>query len=108
MLLAVYDESKNDYYTALAEKSVCSQISSDEYLKDPPEEFLNGGKGYVTNALHLYKYPYLTELFTVTYLPRNAEITVLKRVENWTGCIIRWNTPTKPAKRARATFPRHT
>ena len=81
MLLAVYDESKNDYYTALAEKSVCSQISSDEYLKDPPEEFLNGGKGYVTNALHLYKYPYLTELFTVTYLPRNAEITVLKRVE---------------------------
>lgn len=81
MVLAVYDEKNNDYFTALAEKTLCAEISADEYLLDPPEEFLNGARGYITNDIPLYKYPYLTDLFTVTTLKRGTAITVVKRIE---------------------------
>lgn len=81
-VLAVYDEENNDYYTALAETASCMQVSADDYLKDPPAQFSGGSKGYLTNSISLYKYPYLTPLFTVDTLDRHAEITVLKRVEH--------------------------
>ncbi|MDD6995616.1 MAG: hypothetical protein SPH68_02430 [Candidatus Borkfalkiaceae bacterium] len=85
-LLAVYDKEANDYYTALAEKSSCTSVSEEEFLAPPPEQFQNGAKGYVTNALSLYKYPYLTPLLTVCPLNKNAEVTVLKTVRklDWT------------------------
>ncbi|MGN1061503.1 MAG: hypothetical protein ACI4RO_00095, partial [Candidatus Scatosoma sp.] len=80
-LLAVYDEEENGYYTALAEKNSCESVAESEFLTDPPEPFVNGAKGYVTNAISLYKYPYLTSLLTVCPLNKNAEVTVLRTVQ---------------------------
>lgn len=80
-LLAVYDKETNDYYTALAEKSSCTNVSEAEFLAPSPEPFQSGGKGYVTNAISLYKYPYLTPLLTVCPVDKNAEVTVLKTVQ---------------------------
>ena len=79
-LLAVYDEAENGYYTALAEKNSCESVSESEFLTAPPEPFASGAKGYVTNAISLYKYPYLTPLLTVCPLDKNAEVTVLRTV----------------------------
>ncbi|MGN1052646.1 MAG: hypothetical protein ACI4SH_04565, partial [Candidatus Scatosoma sp.] len=79
-LVAVYDEEENGYYTALAEKISCESVAESEFLTGPPEPFASGAKGYVTNAISLYKYPYLTPLLTVCPLNKNAEITVLKTV----------------------------
>lgn len=80
-VLAVYDQENNDYYTALAEKTSCEEISQEEFLTPPPEEYANGKTGYVTNAIPLYKYPYLTDLITVCPLQRGAAVRVLKTVE---------------------------
>lgn len=80
-LLAVYDKENNDYYTALAEKQFCAAVSEEEFLTPPPAEYAGGATGYVTNALPLYKYPYLTDLITACPLARGAAVRVLKTVE---------------------------
>lgn len=80
-LLAVYDGENNDYFTALAEKDSCTEVSPDDFFTPAPEQFSDGKKGYVTNDVGLYKYPFLTDRLTVCTVKRGTEIVVLKTVE---------------------------
>lgn len=80
-LLAVYDGSNNDYFTALAEKDACTEVSPDDFFTPPPQQFSAKQKGYVTNDVGLYKYPFLTDLLTICTVKRGTEIVVLKTVE---------------------------
>lgn len=61
-ILAVFDEENRQYTAALVLKSHCEELPEEEYLKEA--EGFEDGKGYLTNAVSLYKYPYLTELLT--------------------------------------------
>lgn len=80
-LVAVFDEISKTYSTALAEKTSCTEISEANYLK-PAEKFRENDKGYLTNAIDLYKFPYLTELLTLAKLPKNAEVKVLGQIDD--------------------------
>ncbi len=78
-VLAVFDENSRTYSTALVLKTSCEELPEEEYLKEPVG--FTDGKGYLTNGLSLYKYPYLTDLLTVCSLPKNAEVTVLGEID---------------------------
>ena len=78
-ILAVFDEENRQYTAALVLKSHCEELPEEEYLKEA--EGFEDGKGYLTNAVSLYKYPYLTELLTAGSLPKNAEVTVLGQID---------------------------
>ena len=80
-IVAVFEKESKTYKTALVQKSACNEeILEQDFLK-PAEAFPNCKTGYTTNALPLYKYPYLTDLLTVTNVPKNAEITVLGQID---------------------------
>ena len=74
-VLAVYDEHAEEYFTCLALADFCEE--TDAYCKTYQEP----QTGYLTNAVSLYKFPYLTDLLTVKTLPVGAQITLLGEVE---------------------------
>lgn len=74
-VLAVYDETAEEYFTCLVLSDFCEP--ADAYCKTYPEP----QKGYLSNAVSLYKFPYLTDLLTVTRLPVGAELTLIGEVE---------------------------
>lgn len=78
-LIAVFDETNRSYSTALILKRYCKEIPESDYLK-PPSGFKDG-TGYLTNAVPVYKYPYLTELLTVCTPPKNAAVEVLGEID---------------------------
>lgn len=80
-LIAVFDERTKTYSTALILKGepYCTEIPREEFLK-PAEDF-GEGNGYLSNAIALYKFPYLTRLLTVCELDKNAEVTVLGEID---------------------------
>ncbi len=79
-LVAVFEEDTRQYVAALVERRSClEELNETEFLK-PAEEFTEDKTGYTTNALPLYKFPYLTDLLTVCELPKNAELTVLGEI----------------------------
>lgn len=78
-LIAVFDETEKSYSTALVLKRYCEELPRGEYLKSPVG--FENNVGYLTNAVTLYKYPYLTGLLTVCELPKNAAVTVLGEVD---------------------------
>lgn len=80
-LVAVFEETTRTYVAALVEKISCvKEIPETEFLKPTPD-FTEEKTGYVTNAVPLYKFPYLTDLLTVFTLPKNAEVKVLGEIE---------------------------
>ena len=79
-LVAVFEEDTRQYTTALVERRSCvEELDETEFLK-PAEEFTANKTGYSTNALPLYKFPYLTDLLTVCEIPKNAKLTVLGEI----------------------------
>lgn len=78
-LLASFDENKNAYRTYLALSADCSPLNADEYRKTYAES--ERKTGYLTNAIALYKYPYLNGLLTVDALARGTEIVLLGEIE---------------------------
>lgn len=79
-LVAVFEEDTRQYTTALVERRSCvEELDETEFLK-PAEEFTENKTGYSTNALPLYKFPYLTDLLTVCEIPKNAKLTVLDEI----------------------------
>lgn len=77
-LIAVFDETDRSYLTALILKRYCKEIEND-YLK-PPSGFQDDA-GYLTNAVPVYKYPYLTDLLTVCMPPKNAAVKILGELD---------------------------
>ena len=75
-ILAILDKTTNRYETALVLKEFLSPLDETEYKT----EYAEAAIGYLTNKVHLYKFPYLTELLTVTELPKNAKIQLLGEV----------------------------
>ena len=75
-ILAVLDKSTNRYETVLVLQEFTNPLPVDEYRTDYTERKI----GYLTNAVNLYKFPYLTEFLTVTELPKNGKIELLGEV----------------------------
>lgn len=75
-ILAVYDQTSRKYYTYLALHESCETLEENEFRV----QYTDGKTGYLTNAVTLYKYPYLNGLLPVTYLARGAQITVLGEI----------------------------
>ena len=75
-LIAVFNEEQNKYDTYLVLNSACKVLETNEYSKtyETPQT------AYITSDVYLYKFPYLTELLTVTRLQRNATVYVLGEV----------------------------
>ena len=76
-LIAVFDKESNAYSTYLTLKTV-----SPEYDGEYNVEYAEAERqtAWLTNAIALYKFPYLTRLLTVTELPRGGEVTLLGEI----------------------------
>ncbi len=74
-ILAVYDESQEEYFTCITLSSFCQ--SADAYRT----EYAENKVGYLTNAVTLYKFPYLTDLLTVQRLSSGQRVTLLGEIE---------------------------
>ncbi|MBQ8308380.1 MAG: hypothetical protein IJX96_00950 [Clostridia bacterium] len=78
-LLAVFDETQNHYRTYLALKTACEPLATEDYRTEYTDS--ERRTGYLTNAIALYKFPYLTELLTAGELARGAEVTLLGEID---------------------------
>ncbi|MBQ9113433.1 MAG: hypothetical protein IJY05_00745 [Clostridia bacterium] len=76
-VVAVYDNTARKYTTHLLVKSDCDLLPAEEYRTDYPE----AKTGWVSSGVTLYKFPYLTQLLTVTDIPRGAQVSVLGEIE---------------------------
>lgn len=74
-VLAVYDETQEEYFTCLALADFCN--SADAYCTN----YETAQTGYLTNDVSLYKFPYLTDLLTVTKTAGGAQVALLGEVE---------------------------
>ena len=75
-ILAVFDKAQNQYHTYLVLKEFCEPLLSSEYH----QSYEQSKTGYLTNALSLYKFPYLCDLLTVHALPRGGQITLIGEI----------------------------
>jgi hypothetical protein len=75
-ILAVLDKTTNRYQTVLVLKEFTTPLLETDYKT----EYAEAQIGYLTNAVNLYKFPYLTELLTVTELPKNGKVQLLGEV----------------------------
>ena len=78
-LLAEYDQSVGTYRTYLTLISSCEPMSTDAYRTDYNEH--EQKTGYITSAITLYKFPYLTELLKSGELARGAVVTVIGEIK---------------------------
>jgi len=76
-VLAVLNDATHEYQTFLALNEACEKIEEKEYLTT----YEVAKTGYLSNAVKLYKFPYLTELLTVSSLSKGAEISLLGEVK---------------------------
>lgn len=75
-LLAVFNAETREYQTCLVLKKQCVELPDNEYRTDCNQE-----KGYLSSAVSLYKFPYLTSLLTVSRLDADAEIILLGKID---------------------------
>ena len=71
-LVAVYDTKTQTYTTYLTRPAFVTVV---ETVTPYDEE--NQTVGYVTNAVRLYKFPYLTDLLTFADIPKNAQVKLV-------------------------------
>ena len=75
-LLAHFDETHRNYRTYLTRSTFVETLAGDEYKT----EYTESKTGWLTNAVRLYKFPYLTSLLTVDDLSRGMQITLLGEI----------------------------
>lgn len=75
-VVAVYDTAARKYTTHLLIKDSCDVLPAEEYRTDYPE----AKAGWISSGVTLYKFPYLTQLLTVTDVPRGAQVSVLGEI----------------------------
>ena len=78
-IVAIFDSETHTYTNYITNESYfVAEKSPNEYLLNykPGEE----KTGYLTNAVTLYKYPYLTKLLQVTGLTKNQEVTLIGEI----------------------------
>lgn len=79
-VLAEYDEEERKYQTYLVKASYCEPLSENDYLIEYDQTAGNEKYGYLTNAVNVYKFPYLTSLLTLDKLEKNAKIQILGEI----------------------------
>ncbi|MBQ8284120.1 MAG: hypothetical protein IJX75_03400 [Clostridia bacterium] len=72
-LLAYYNADTRQYSTYLVYASSCEKLSADEYTKPYDEQ----KTGYLSNAISLYKFPFLHPSLSVCNMSRGAKIQLL-------------------------------
>ena len=75
--LAIFNEETHEYQTCLVLKTQCSELPADEYRSDYESEKI----GYLTNAVSLYKFPYLNPLLTAARLTADAQVVLLGEID---------------------------
>ena len=75
--LAIFNTETHEYQTCLVLKSQCSELPADEYRSDYETEKI----GYLTNAVSLYKFPYLNPLLTAARLTADTQIILLGEID---------------------------
>ncbi len=78
-LLAEYNQAAGAYKTYLALRASCAPLEAENYRTDYALE--EQKTGYITSAITLYKFPYLTELLKSGELERGALVTVLGEID---------------------------
>ena len=78
-LLAEYDKTAGTYRTYLALISSCEPMEADAYRTEYSSE--EQKTGYITSAITLYKFPYLTELLKSGELARGTQVKVLGEIK---------------------------
>ena len=76
-VLAVYDDQVQRYDVYLALTSHCAPVSDYRTEYAEPER----ATAYISNDVYLYKFPYLTELITVSRLSRGTKVTLLGEID---------------------------
>ena len=77
-VLAYFNKATHNYENYLVLKRYITQKPTEEYLKKySPEE---QSVGYLTNAVTLYKFPYLTDLLSVNRLAKNQAVTLIGEI----------------------------
>ena len=74
--IAVFDETKGEYSTYLVLKTSCEMLSHNDYLV----AYETGKTAWLSNDVHLYKFPYLTTQLTAARLLRGGQVTLLGEV----------------------------
>lgn len=77
-LLAVFDKDGNAYSSYVTQSRFCSALPAEDYRTQYAES--EKRTGYLTNAIALYKFPYLTELLTAGALPKDGQVTLLGEI----------------------------
>lgn len=77
-LLAIFDDEQKTYVSYLALKSACTPVPETEHSVTYTES--QQKTAYLTNAVQLYKYPYLTDLLTVRQLNRSETVTLIGEI----------------------------
>ena len=75
--LAIFNESTHEYQTCLVLKTQCEELPAEEYRADYETEKI----GYLSNAVSLYKFPYLNAMLTATRLNAGTEIVLLGEID---------------------------
>ena len=75
-ILAVSQERTGDYKTYLVLEEDCTALSVTDYKTT----YAAPVKGYLTNNVSLFKYPYLTELVTLADLTRGEKVTIVGEI----------------------------
>lgn len=77
-LVALFNTQTHRYNTYLLLQTSCSSINADEYQIIYDETAQKSA--WLTNAVALYKFPYLNPLLTASQLPRNCKVTLLGEI----------------------------
>ncbi len=77
-LVALFNADTHRYHTYLVLQSSCAPLQTDEYQTIYAESAQK--RAWLTNAVALYKFPYLNPLLTATALPRGGEVKLLGEI----------------------------
>lgn len=78
VLLAIFHQTEHAYRTYLAKTTGTVLPEVEDYRLAYTENEIK--TGWLSSAANLYKFPYLTELLTVTQLPKNQKLTLLGEI----------------------------
>lgn len=75
--LALFNDATHEYQTCLVLKTQCQELPAEEYRADYETEKI----GYLSNAVSLYKFPYLNSALTASRLNAGTEIVLLGEID---------------------------
>ncbi len=77
-IVSLFNDDTKKYTANIVIKDYCEIIDPSTCLSQP--DGFDNGKGYTTNAVSLYKYPYLAEQLTIITLQRSDGVNILGEI----------------------------